>query len=74
MINEVWIWNNGMVMAFDEKGQQVTECQGFILEVADKLKAACDANTTFQYARKDPPKHIECDFSWWFERESEGEK
>lgn len=34
----VYVWNNGMVMAFNSKGYQVPEYQGRREDVLDKIK------------------------------------
>lgn len=47
------IFTNGMVSSFDEKGEQVPECQGFILDIANKLKSCCDENTKWQLGVQD---------------------
>lgn len=39
-IKEVYQFANGMVMVFDEKGQQMSEFQGRVEEVRDKIKVA----------------------------------
>lgn len=41
-------WQNGMVMAFDENGQQIPELQGPFEEVKEKCRAAADADTIFE--------------------------
>ena len=61
------IFTNGMVMAFDDKGEQITECQGFILDVAEKLSAYCDKDTKWEFC-KWMGSRMEADFSWWWER------
>jgi hypothetical protein len=64
-IKNCYIFTSGMVMSFDEKEQQIPDCQGFILEVADKLKENADKNTNFYFAKwkgwSEP-----LDFEWWF--------
>ena len=37
-IKMVVLWSNGMVLAFDERGEQVPECQGRLLVVREKLR------------------------------------
>lgn len=73
IIKEVYMYLNGMVMAFNEQGEQVPECQGFLFEVADKLKECCDKNTNFYYSLWKSWKE-ECDFSWWFEKNEKEKK
>jgi hypothetical protein len=43
-----YLWANGMVMAFDDKGQQISELQGPKEEVFSKLMAAIDKNTKLE--------------------------
>lgn len=38
-IKEVILWQNGMLMVFDENGQQVPEYQGPVDKVGEKLAA-----------------------------------
>jgi hypothetical protein len=40
MINRVVRWDNGMVMVFDEYGEQMPEFQGEYSQVIDKILAA----------------------------------
>jgi hypothetical protein len=65
MIKEVIIFANGMVAAFDEKGEQFPEAQGFILEVGEKLQTLCDEDTKFFFGISEIGK-VECHFNWWF--------
>lgn len=61
------IFSNGLVMSFDEKDEQVSECQGFILDVAEKLKDCCDENTKWKlgdYGRW----LFEANLSWYWEK------
>lgn len=41
-ITNVYVFTNGMVMVFDQFGQQMPEYQGFREEVIDKIKADFD--------------------------------
>ena len=50
-IMECYIFANGMVAAFDEQGNRVTECQGFILDIAEKLKTLCNRDTKWGFAK-----------------------
>jgi hypothetical protein len=51
MIKECSIWTNGMVISFDEKGEQIPCYGGFILDIADKLKSGCDENTKWSFGK-----------------------
>lgn len=42
-------WQNGLVMAFDEKGEQVQDLQGLYEEVRDRVLAAAHASTVFEH-------------------------
>lgn len=39
-VNDVFIWENGMVMTFDREGKQIPEFQGKMDEVIPKLLEA----------------------------------
>lgn len=39
MITNVYIWDNGMVMVFDQVGQQMPDYQGHVDEVRSKIIA-----------------------------------
>ena len=53
IIKHCTIWTNGIVMSFDENGEQVPEYQGFILDIAEKLKTGCDENTKWAFGKYD---------------------
>lgn len=59
------ITTNGNVMAFDDDGNQIPECQGFILVVASQIKIRSDENTVWLFGNfrdwLEP-----ADFSWWY--------
>lgn len=38
-VKSAYLWANGMLMVFDENGQQIPEYQGPVGEVGDKLAA-----------------------------------
>lgn len=42
------LWQNGMVMAFDESGAQIPDLQGRYEDVAEKVLAAANDSTLFQ--------------------------
>lgn len=67
-VKTVHFYKNGNVMVFDQSGEQIPELQGFILEVAEKLKEKCDKDTKFNFADWRIGSQ-ECNFSWWFEKE-----
>lgn len=48
MLLNAYVWDNEMVMAFDENGQQIPELQGPVKEVAVKLLQACTPETTIR--------------------------
>lgn len=52
MINKVIIWQNGMVMVFDENGEQFPEYQGKKEEVLEKIL-------------KDKPETVEIEHQIW---------
>jgi len=68
-IKECYIWQNGNVMCFDSTGAQISECQGFIFDVMDKVKKHSTKDTKFSFGEWGRGVEIKCDFSWWYERE-----
>ena len=68
-LKKVYFFSNGMVMAFDEAGEQVPRCQGFMLDkdVAAGLRHRCDEDTEFVFG-KFQEEQIKCDLGWWFEK------
>lgn len=68
LVKNCIIFPNGMVASFDDKGGQIPACQGFILDIADKLKNCCDENTKWQLGVQD------ADFAWYWMKEKESEK
>lgn len=56
---------NGMVAAFDEDGQQIPECKGFVLEVGDILGKMCDKETKFSWAVPGIGE-VRINVEWWF--------
>jgi hypothetical protein len=67
IVEKCTIWTNGMVISFDEKGEQIPECGGFILDIADKLKACCDENTKWTFGRWTEWAE-EANFNWYWEQ------
>lgn len=45
-IAEIIVWSNGMVMTFDDLGQQMPDYQGRASDVLEKALAAADEGTT----------------------------
>jgi hypothetical protein len=72
-VKDCWIFSNGNVMAFDASGEQITEVQGFILDIGEKLKLFCDADTEWYLADISTRRLIHADFSWWWEKYGETE-
>lgn len=67
IIKECTIWTNGMVSSFDEKGEQIPEYQGFILNIAEKLKTGCDEHTKWTFGKWE--EYIqEANFNWYWEQ------
>ena len=73
MVTNCIIFTNGMVMAFDENGNQVAECQGFILNVAEKLKSHCNENTKWEFAEW-KKWSMPANFNWWWKNKNLKEK
>jgi len=69
---DVYIYTNGMVIAFNAEGKQIPECQGFILEdqVIKNLKKYANEDTHF-FLAKWQKQQMKCDFSWWFKKRKE---
>lgn len=64
------IWTNGMVSSFDDKGEQIPGCQGFILEVAGKLKICCDKYTKWSFGKYEEWLQ-EAKLEWYWEKKKE---
>lgn len=47
MIKEIILWQNDMIMVFDDEGNQMPELQGHKDKVYDKLKKANTSKATF---------------------------
>ena len=71
-IKECIIWTNGMVSNFDEKGEQIPEYQGFILDIADKLKDNCDENTKWNFGKWQEWAY-DANFKWYWEKKKSKE-
>lgn len=69
-IKKCVIWTNGMVSSFDEKDEQIAEYQGFILDMADKLKDGCDENTEWSFGKWQEWAQ-EANFNWYWEKKKE---
>ena len=65
-IKEVIIFTNGNVLCYDNEGKQMPMFQGFIFDVAEKLKENCDKDTKFMFMRYATGEILECKFDWWF--------
>lgn len=70
MIKEIYIWTNGMIMAFNEYGEQEPKCQGFLFErrVSDNIKKMADKNTQFYFGNWADKTKDKVNFSWYFIR------
>ncbi len=69
-VKDCIIYSNGMVGSFDEKGEQIPECQGFILDIAEKLKSCCNENTRWKLGEFGRWLH-DANFSWYWEKKKE---
>jgi hypothetical protein len=47
MIDRVYLWSNGMVMTFDEKGDQMPDYQGRLPAVRDRILADAPDSAEF---------------------------
>lgn len=47
MLKKVIVYNTGMSMVFDERGMQISECQGPIEETLDSILTRSDEKTLF---------------------------
>lgn len=66
-IKDCILATNGMVMSFDENNEQISEYEGFILDIADKLKEGCDENTKWIFGG--PGKGtLDCNMSWYWKK------
>lgn len=64
-IKDVFITANGLVVVFDENGQQLPKLQGVIFEVMNKIGKHANEFTQFHVAQ-------ELDVSWWFKERKVG--
>ena len=67
IVEECSIWTNGMVISFDEKGEQIPEYGGFILDIAEKLKVGCDENTKWIFGEWGEWAQ-DVNFNWYWEQ------
>ena len=70
VIKNCIIFTNGVVMAFDEDGNQIPEYQGFILDVAEELKSHCNENTKWEFAEWGKWS-MPINLSWWWKEKQE---
>lgn len=69
-IKDCILATNGMVSTFDENGEQILGLQGFILDIADKLKENCDENTKWIFGG--PGKGtLDCNMSWYWKKKKD---
>ena len=70
MIKDIHIFKNGMTMAFDDKGEQFSKCQGFLFtrRISDNIRKYADKDTKFYFADWQGKTKEECNFKWFFER------
>lgn len=65
---EVYRWTNGMVMVFDEQGQQIADLQGPYEEVVAKIVEQAVPTTHFYTAAwKGPNSRVELTAQTWAE-------
>ena len=64
------IFTNGNIMVFNEKGEQVPECQGCVLdvEIMKNLNKYCDKNTEFYFGNWGERTKSRLNLKWWFEK------
>ena len=67
----IFLWPNGMVIAFDEKGEQMVEQQGRVFDALYALKPFCDKDTKFWFCLPEEGKLESLAWNWMFE-EAEG--
>ena len=68
------IFTNGMVMAFNDKGEQMSDCQGFILDehVRKNLVESCDKDTKFDFGDWTNKTGMSANFGWWWKDSKKG--
>ena len=73
MIQNIYIYKNGMTMVFDDKGEQFSKCQGFLFSrrVSDNIRKYADKNTRFYFADWEYKTREKCNFKWFFKRQKE---
>jgi len=51
IVKSVYLFTSGMVIVFNEKGEQIPELQGRLDTVKEKILEASDQNTRFNISR-----------------------
>lgn len=67
-IKTVLVAMNGMVACCDGAGEQMADCQGFILDISDILKERCDENTEWEFGGQIAR------MSWYWKQKKESEE
>jgi hypothetical protein len=70
IVKSCTIWTNGIVMSFDEKGEQIPGYQGFILDIAEKLKIGCDENTKWTFGNWSEWLH-DANLNWYWTKDKQ---
>ena len=71
-VKDCIIFTNGIVLSFDENGEQIPDCQGFILDIAEKLKSFCDENTKWKFGEFGKWAY-DANLSWYWEKKKEND-
>ena len=72
-VEKAIIFTNGMIMAFDEQGEQIPKCQGCILDikVVKNLNKYCDEDTIFSFAKWKERIYANLNLKYWFKKNKE---
>jgi len=64
--SSIFLWPNGMVVAFDEKGEQMVDKQGTVFKAFCALEPYCDNYTKFWFCLPEEGKLEPLDWNWIF--------
>jgi len=65
---QVIFFTNGNIMVFDKEGEQISQCQGCILDVKiiRNLNKYCDKDTEFYFGDWESKIKNPLNLQWWF--------
>ena len=68
LAKHVTFFTNGNIMVFDKNGEQISKCQGCILDtkIIRNLNKYCNKDTEFYYGDWNEKTKIPLNMKWWF--------